>query len=82
MTLANQRASCSLGYSDWFRDGHITEAKPIRVNPENLALVTWKRHLLLPESMLDESCGSHFGTMSQGAGGVGLGRANIRKKMK
>lgn len=58
-----QKAPCFLCYSDWFRDGYGTQAKPIRVNSENFALVTRKRPLLLPESILGKNCGSCHGMM-------------------
>lgn len=60
--LANQNALSSLGYSDWFTDEHITQAKPIRVNPENTALVT-RRGCLLPENILGLSCDNRLGIM-------------------
>lgn len=62
VTLANQKTPSPLDYSDWFRDKHTTQAKPIRISPENIALVARKRYLLT-ESVLGKSCDSYLGIM-------------------
>lgn len=50
--------------------------KPIRGNSEHFAVVIRKRHLLVPESILGKSCGSHLVSWETWK------QANVRKKMK